>query len=233
MLRCIHSQSPYSFIMLPNLLHWGTDRMPSGLNYNNHTISPTGWTLPLFTSQMDEIRARVWENASKYMHACACVTSPWTSEGRQLACCRRAHTCRNPTHASRRPFTSIWLPFFRFQALLGEARPGCMGHNMVPCTDNHNTVFLITLPADIGIPPSSSTWKQNLISFISSHWVLVLLTLRTISGQYVCYVKYVLHIQTHKMSGCYHVIDNCNQIKCSYQLRLLAVTKTVYSLNHA
>lgn len=62
--------------MLPCwVLLYNTDLMRSGLNYNNHSISPTAWMLSLFTAAADEIWlcVCVCMSVSEYMHACACI----------------------------------------------------------------------------------------------------------------------------------------------------------------
>lgn len=57
----------HDVVPLPSL----ADTMLSGLNYNNHAISPTEWILPLFMAEPDEIWVHVCvtQNVSEYMHA--------------------------------------------------------------------------------------------------------------------------------------------------------------------
>ncbi len=47
-----------------------------------------------------------------------------------------------PEHAFLWPFTSIWLPFFRFHELLWEVWSNCIGHITVLCIDNDALLFL-------------------------------------------------------------------------------------------
>lgn len=89
-----------------------------------------------------------------------------------------------PTHAFQWPFTSIWLPFFRFHALLGEVRPNCMGHNTL-C---NNVIYK---------PQNSSEQQRN---NISSDLVCIKLCATSISQDQFSKISLlcVLHIQTQK-----------------------------------
>lgn len=68
-----HSQFFHSFIMMPPLVRWHTDTMLSGLNYNNHTVSPTGWMLPLFVPRRDEIWRCVCAHLRMWVSTCMLV----------------------------------------------------------------------------------------------------------------------------------------------------------------
>lgn len=107
----VHEVSRLSWILLREM----QILMLNSSNYAHQSISQHEWMLPLFHLRWNLcVCARV---CVMNLHAFMCVTSPWTSKDKQLACGLQAHTCRTLRMLLSDLSPPFDFPFFTFQTL--------------------------------------------------------------------------------------------------------------------
>lgn len=104
------------------------------------------------------VRLRIWGSACVLVHAFI-STDEWGQADGMLTL--SLHVLY-PMHASQRPFTSIWLPFFGFHTLLREVWDNCKGRNRVAFVGKIDILPQIILSPNIRVPLSCGVLKQCL-----------------------------------------------------------------------